>query len=75
MMRFHVVKDDDGRDADMHVRVTGPVSREKYHGPPACTCKILYPVIMQSVGREYVEQGAYRDGRKFVCACHGYLVP
>ena len=75
MMRFHVIKNDDGEALDFYVRVLPPVARQKYSGPPQCKCGEVFPVIMQSVSREHVAQGACRDRQKYVCHCHGELAP
>ena len=74
-MNFHVTKNDNGEAVDFFVKVTSPVARQKYNGPAHCVCPILYPVVMKTVGREHVKQGARHDGRKYVCECHGEAVP
>lgn len=72
-MRFHVVRDFDRQPVDFFVRVI-QVRRERYHGPEGCWCTHVYRVVPDSVGIEEVKQGAYRDGQKFICDCHGEVI-
>jgi hypothetical protein len=75
-VRFHVTKNREGKPLDLFIRVNSPVPTRTYERPAGCECKQVYPVVMQSVGVEHVKQGARVDGRrKFVCECHGGIVP
>lgn len=57
-------------------RVWGPRPTVNYERPANCQCTTIYEVNMQSVGAEHVRQGACINGKpKFVCDCHGEVVP
>jgi hypothetical protein len=74
-VRFHVTRNDDGQPVDFYVRVTICVPKRNYNGPAHCQCVRLFPVVMTSVGVEHLKQGAKYDRQKFVCECHGEIVP
>lgn len=61
-------------EVDFLVRVYNQEPRKKYVGPTGCSCAMLYPVVMASVGIEHIKQGVKVDRQKFVCGCHGELV-
>lgn len=73
-MRFHVTRNDEGLPVDFVVRVYPSEKRGTYNGPSGCQCPRVHQVVMKSVRIEQVRQGAQRDGRKFVCGCHGEVV-
>jgi hypothetical protein len=74
-VNFHVMRNDEGWAVDFVVEVQGAVGKRNYNGPTTCRCSCVYPVVMKSITSDHVRQGAKHDRQKFVCECHGHLVP